>query len=134
MMRELIELAIENDAMLVLKRTRYIMDKIRAASECALGTSLDEGDVQLLYITGNAKKLTEMEQYYVLMFKDKFRIEFTAEVLRLVMSHGAETEEKHEKDANKGKRRQSPSYPACVTENAPKSRAVVQGGQLPQRK
>ena len=89
MMKELIEKAIDMDALMVLHRTRYTLSSIRNVSQQDFGTPLDAGDVQLLYIAGKPGALTEMEQAYVRKLIANCKQDFTLRTLKLVMQYGA---------------------------------------------
>ena len=89
MMKELIERAIDMDVLMVLHRTRYTLSSIRNVSQQDLGTPLDAGDLQLLYIAGKPGALTEMEQAYAKKLIANCKQDFTTHTLRLVMLYGA---------------------------------------------
>lgn len=89
MMKELIERAIDMDALMVLHRTRYILSSIRNVSQQDFGTPLDAGDLQLLYIAGKPGALTEMEQAYAKKLIANCKQDFTIHTLRFVMLYGA---------------------------------------------
>ena len=88
-MKELIERAIDMDALMVLHRTRYILSSIRNVSQQDFGTPLDAGDLQLLYIAGKPGALTEMEQAYAKKLIANCKQDFTIHTLRFVMLYGA---------------------------------------------
>ena len=90
MMKELIERAIDMDALMVLHRTRYTLSSIHNVSQQDFGTPLDADDVQLLYIAGKPGALTEMEQAYAKKLIANCKQDFTIHTLRLVMLYGAE--------------------------------------------
>ena len=90
MMRELIEYAISMDGMITAERTLYIMDMVEAESEYELGTPLDRESIKYLYITNNSGVLTEMEACCARLLIEKYKRKFNADLLQLVMKHGAE--------------------------------------------
>lgn len=90
MMRELIEYAINMDGMITAERTLYIMDMVEAESEYELGTPLDRETIKFLYIANNPSTLTEMEVCCVRLLIEKYKRKFNADLLQLVMKHGAE--------------------------------------------
>ena len=90
MIKKLIERAIDTDEMMVVKRTGYIQQSVSADSENELGVSLTRGDVLHLYITGELKGLTEMEQRCARLLIEAYRRKFNDTVFRLVMKFGAE--------------------------------------------
>lgn len=90
MMRELIEYAISMDGMITAERTLYIMDMVEAESEHELGAPLDRESIKYLYITNNPGVLTEMEACCARLFIEKYKCEFNANLLRLVLKYGAE--------------------------------------------
>ena len=89
-MRELIEYAISMDGMITAERTLYIMDMVEAESEYELGTPLDRESIKYLYITNNSGVLTEMEACCARLLIEKYKRKFNADLLQLVMKHGAE--------------------------------------------
>ena len=90
MMKEVIEKAIDADALMVLHRTRYTLASIHNVSQQDFGAPLNADDVQLLYIAGKPGALTEMEQAYVRKLIDNCKQDFTVRTLKLVMRYGAE--------------------------------------------
>ena len=90
MMRELIEYAISMDGMITAERTLYIMDMVETESEHELGAPLDRESIKYLYITNNPGVLAEMEACCARLFLEKYKRKFNADLLRLVMKHGAE--------------------------------------------
>lgn len=90
MMRELIEYAISMDGMITAERTSYILQNVSTVSEDEFGVPLEKGDVLHLYITGTLDTLTEMEACCARLLIEKYKRKFNADLLRLVMKHGAE--------------------------------------------
>ena len=90
MMRELIEYAISMDGMITAERTLYIMDMVEAESKHELGAPLDREAIKFLYIANNPGELTEMEACCTRLLIEKYKRKFNADLLRLVMKHGAE--------------------------------------------
>lgn len=90
MMRELIEYAISMDGMITAARTLYIMDMVEAESEYELGTPFDREAIKFLYIANDPGVLTEMEACCARLLVEKYKPKFNADLLRLVMKHGAE--------------------------------------------
>ena len=90
MMRELIEYAISMDGMITAERTLYIMDMVETESEHELGAPLDRESIKYLYITNNPGVLTEMEACCARLFVETYTRKFNADLLQLVMKHGAE--------------------------------------------
>ena len=90
MMRELIEYAISMDGMITAARTGYILQNVSAVSEDEFGVHLAKGDVLHLYITGYLDTLTDMETCCARILIEKYKRKFNADLLQLVMKHGAE--------------------------------------------
>ena len=90
MMRELIEYAINMDGMITAERTLYIMNMVEAESEFELSAPLDRESIKFLYIANNPGLLTEMEACCARLFIEQYKRKFNADLLRLVMKHGAE--------------------------------------------
>ena len=90
MMRELIEYAISMDGMITAARTGYILQNVSAVSEDEFGVQLAKGDVLHLYITGYLDTLTDMETCCARILIEKYKRKFNADLLQLVMKHGAE--------------------------------------------
>ena len=90
MMRELIEYAINMDGMITAARTGYILQNVSSVSEDEFGVHLAQGDVLHLYITGHLDTLTDMETCCARILIEKYKRKFNADLLQLVMKHGAD--------------------------------------------
>ena len=90
MMKELIERAIDMDALMVLHRTLYTLSSIHNVSQQDFGTPLNADDVQLLYIAGKPGALTETEQAYAKKLIYNCKQAFAIHTLKLVMLYGVE--------------------------------------------